>query len=393
MKAGFKSNFLIAFISALLSLLLAEAGLRMLVPCREFKVGDLSSPKSVIYGWAPLPNNRRIFKNPDTGEKIYFDTNSQGWRDIEHDFVKTGDVFRILFLGDSNTWGYVPLDELYTRQTEFLLNKKGFNTEVINMAVGGWGTDQLLEALQVEGIKYSPDIVIYQFYENDIANNLMPFETTSSSGISWNKAFKYEIDGENLKRVIMNRPSVKRPIKDFLLKSALLYNLNKVKNKSIDLMTKVTNSGKRGAIDPFFTTYRDMPGGNIDKGWELFERLIIEMDLVCRQNNAKFIVFAQSGEKGEKDWNIRWNGLKTEAGRDFAIWEGKKYPVNLNLPLKRLRDICRGNNIDIIEPKREYHRYEYDAHPNKAGNVNMAYDIIDFLINERFLREEDNEGV
>jgi len=163
-------------------LIVSEFILSIVAPPRHIRAGTLDSPKAKIYGWAPLPDNHDFIVNPDTGKKSYFVTNSQGWRDVEHNFKKPHGILRILFLGDSNTWRYVPLDDLYTRKTETLLKDKGFNNiEVISIGACGWGTDQLLEALMAEGLKYEPDLVIYQFCDNDIFDNLEPSENSGSN--------------------------------------------------------------------------------------------------------------------------------------------------------------------------------------------------------------------
>ena len=76
--------------------------------------------------------------------------------------------------------GEVPLNLLYTRVLEKKFIDSGIkNIEIISIGVGAWGTDQSLEVLKREGIKYKPDFVIYQFCENDLDNNLLPREDLS----------------------------------------------------------------------------------------------------------------------------------------------------------------------------------------------------------------------
>lgn len=390
MARNFKINFLISLSAIVLSMLLMEAIFQIIAPPRLFKAGTIKAPKAKLYGWAPLPSSREVFLNPDTGEKWYFTTNSQGWRDVEHSFEKPEGTIRILFLGDSNTWGYVPLDDLYTRQAEFLLKERGFkNIEVISIGVGGWGTDQLSEALEKEGIKYKPDIVIYQFCDNDIIDNLAPFKTADMDGGHWEKVFKYKFEGGVLKKIELHRSETKMlGIKAALLKSALVYNISKMKNKSIDNMLSITHLNNKGSINPLFTTYRDNAAGEDEalyEGWKLFEQLVLKMKLDCEKNSAKFIIFAQTGEEDERIWNMKWNSLQTDGASDFIIWRGKKYIIDIKLPLKHLAEICKKNNITLIEPKRQYNRYKYDPHPDKEGNRNMAFDIADFLVNQGLL--------
>ena len=92
---------------------------------------------------------------------------------MEHAITKPDDVNRIVVIGDSHTYGVVPLEDVYTRRLEAIFHQHGYrNIEVITLGVGAWGADQKLWVLEREGIHYKPDIVLYQFAANDIGDNL-----------------------------------------------------------------------------------------------------------------------------------------------------------------------------------------------------------------------------
>ncbi|TAN51583.1 MAG: SGNH/GDSL hydrolase family protein, partial [Rhodospirillales bacterium] len=119
------------------------------------------------------PGERIIVSNPDSGEIFSGVANNHGWRDRNRSFDKPSGVFRILVLGDSNTFGaIVPAEKVYTTQLEDKLRAEGFAVEIVNMSYGGWSTDQELEAFINEGRKYQPDLVVVQFTVNDIGENL-----------------------------------------------------------------------------------------------------------------------------------------------------------------------------------------------------------------------------
>ena len=109
-----------------------------------------------------------------TPGRSYFDrANGGGWRDRKRALDKPDGVYRILALGDSNTFGFiVPAEKTYTRMLEDRLRADGIDAEVLNMGVAGWGTDQALEALRRDGVLHQPDLVIVQFDENDLGENL-----------------------------------------------------------------------------------------------------------------------------------------------------------------------------------------------------------------------------
>ncbi|MCB1865552.1 MAG: SGNH/GDSL hydrolase family protein [Chromatiales bacterium] len=187
-------NLLVAVLATLASLLLAEMVLRWIAPPVQLGLGFDDPRKSARYGWSHGTGLIRQV-NPDTGERFEFTTNSQGWKDVEHPLRKPDGVFRIVVLGDSHTYGAVPLEQLYTRRLEAILRERGHKAvEVLSFAMGGWGADQRLEALQAEALAYRPDVVIYQFCGNDVGDNF-------SRGPGDGKPFLYHLLDGRLERV------------------------------------------------------------------------------------------------------------------------------------------------------------------------------------------------
>lgn len=105
--------------------------------------------------------------------RIGIRTNSMGIRaDREFAFPKPEGVFRIVGLGDSNTFGYGnEVEDTYLARLEHLLREKGIDTEVINLGVAGHGTAEQLIMLTEMGLKFDPDLVILGYYPNDIGDN------------------------------------------------------------------------------------------------------------------------------------------------------------------------------------------------------------------------------
>jgi lysophospholipase L1-like esterase len=135
-------------------------------------IGHNFSDKFQKYGWGFYPGELIRTRNPDSGDIYISFANNHGWRDLDREYDNKNGSFRILVLGDSVTFGaIIPDDKIYTRVLEKKLTEAGYNAEVISMAYGGWGTDQELEALINEGIKYKPNLIIVQFTTNDITDN------------------------------------------------------------------------------------------------------------------------------------------------------------------------------------------------------------------------------
>ena len=153
-------------------LTVTEIVLRTIRPTALGTMGHIASPNGQLYGWGYYAGETIYLLDPDTGEINQSVANSHGWRDVEHRYQNGKDAFRILVLGDSNTFGViVSVENTFPRILEKLLRERGLNVEVISIAYPGWGTDQELEALVNEGVKYKPNLIIAQFCTNDLTDN------------------------------------------------------------------------------------------------------------------------------------------------------------------------------------------------------------------------------
>jgi lysophospholipase L1-like esterase len=100
--------------------------------------------------------------------------NKQGFKDSDFVTEKPKNVVRIAMLGDSITQGMnVPLGKTFSDQLEKMLNLKAAEIksktryEVMNFGVGGYNLGAEVETLKTKVIKYSPDIVVLNFFHND----------------------------------------------------------------------------------------------------------------------------------------------------------------------------------------------------------------------------------
>ncbi len=179
-----------AFLFTLLvGLGLVEGALKLFFPYTVATIGHQHAENAKHYGWGFDPHEGFLNQNPDTKEVYYGLLNNHGWRDRDREYAKPPGVFRIVALGDSVTFGAItPEDKTYTRILEDKLRADGFAVEVINISTPGWGTDTQLEAFRREGKRYSPDLVVVQFTDNDLSDN-------QSLGV-WRKRkpFLYELD-------------------------------------------------------------------------------------------------------------------------------------------------------------------------------------------------------
>lgn len=104
--------------------------------------------------------------------------NNLGFRDDrDYALAKGPTTFRIVFLGDSVTFGH---GSVYEHSYPYLLEQKlkqwrpDVDWQVWNLAVPGYNTSQELEHLKEIGPQFAPDLAIVGFFENDLVDNHPP---------------------------------------------------------------------------------------------------------------------------------------------------------------------------------------------------------------------------
>ena len=122
-------------------------------------------------GWTLDPVHRRVQG-----------LNSRGFRSPQVNRMKPEGTRRLLNLGDSFSAGMnVAYGETYPGLLGDRLSRNGESWEVINLAVGDWGTNQQLIALQTLGLELKPDVVVLQVFPfNDLCNNSVVLAHTCS---------------------------------------------------------------------------------------------------------------------------------------------------------------------------------------------------------------------
>lgn len=97
---------------------------------------------------------------------VMVDINSDGLRDKEYP-VEKSDKKRIIFLGDSLTFGWgVKDEETFATLIEEDINSKS-PTEIINFGTGNYNTEQEVSLFIEKGLKYNPDKVVLFYFIND----------------------------------------------------------------------------------------------------------------------------------------------------------------------------------------------------------------------------------
>ena len=162
-------NMLLSGLFVLIPLILIEW---ILTP---FVIGKRPSKSTTIFirdnelGWRLKPNTSDKWGN------VVVSINKKGLRGPEIPYKKEEPSIRILYLGDSVTFGYKleKYEQSFPYVVENILKKEQHHTiETINAGVGGYSPWQYYKYLEKEGIKYEPDIVVVSFVLNDVYEKL-----------------------------------------------------------------------------------------------------------------------------------------------------------------------------------------------------------------------------
>ena len=119
-----------------------------------------------------IPNVVYRHKTPEVN--VEYRINSQGMRaNQDFSFAKATDTCRVAMFGDSFFVGYeLDLRDTIASQLEAELRGAGYRVEVLNFAVSGFGTGEMLRAYEGYGRQFDPDLVIFQWHSSDFDDNL-----------------------------------------------------------------------------------------------------------------------------------------------------------------------------------------------------------------------------
>ena len=411
-----------------------ETALHLFFPYDISTIGHKYSENAQRYGWGYNPYELVRIADPDTKEVYDSYTNQSGWRDINHLFDNPGLDYRIVVLGDSNTFGaIVPAEKIYTRVLENELKGRGFDVEIISLAYGGWGTDQQLEALINEGLYYSPNLVILQFTTNDLSENLFALGSEPCS-----KPFYYALDRGRLKRYQNDcfedrKDSIKDYLKLIISKFELLKRAYGIYLgiRLVDLFGEgyIVSDNKIGQLKTVFGFEQsseflkdleqlesrpnqydleriidrhnlgeskveilrvledrwfnrnwskekyEIPAPDVDSTeWKLFFKLLLEISNRVKNSGAKLAILSDN-EIGQYYSEVYWFRLKND----------RMTMKNYLAPTEMIKKFAKKNGIDLIENEYPVNRARNDPHPNIVGNEAMAKNICKYLQSNQML--------
>ena len=187
MRRPGRADLLVLLVSTTLTLAALEVAIRAgLVPFPEYVHSDGWQRER----WLRARSDRRVTKHPIdhfdpelgwtlapgldgvrlNGALVH--SNGAGMRGRRAYAFERGAALRVVALGDSFTFGQcVGDDETFAAQLE----QRIAPGDVLNLAVHGYGQDQMLLRLRRDGFPYQPDVVLLGFFNPDVDRNQLGF--------------------------------------------------------------------------------------------------------------------------------------------------------------------------------------------------------------------------
>lgn len=305
-------------------------------------------------GWVLEPNKSGTYLSVAClGEfRTPVTINSQGLRDVEHEYEPAPDTYRILIVGDSTVASFeVPLEQTFYRLLERQLNNEGNRQyEVIGAGYRGYGTDLEVIYYEQEGRRYQSDLVLLMFQPgNDVQDNhialrlndqlYFPYFTLDENGeLVFHHPREFAPPGEP-------GPPYINPIHNTLLKISRLYRL--VYDR-LDIIQGVnatfTEDGDVEAVERAW-----------EEAWDVTRALIERLREDVEQDGAQFAVVIAPGR-----FRVPEEGAAIHTRLNAML-------DDMNIPYLDLQDTFNAQGT----PERPLH-FTCDPHWTAAGQAVAA---------------------
>ncbi len=338
------SSVIVLVLSSICSLLLLEAGARLLWEPPQLNAAR-EPHEEAIFMLKPKASGRYLIDlNDQTKREVLFQISTQGLRN-EYVPEKAPDEFRILLLGDSYTMGHgLRDDETFAHLLQRKLDK-GFpltKLRVINGGVGGYAPWQERIFLNERGFVHEPDLVILQLFPpNDVEGSTAKTnERLQAFNPEWNQVLR------NYKR----RNELPFATERWLVRHSRAY----------ERLTKIMD--RNGPAYSILSNFRLIPHASypslipqtkrpylaevclrdwypeLYRAWERYADDILGIASDCKERGIAIAVFAHSDINSlyPENWerlNQRW----------------AETPYEMNKDIRLTAELCKTNDIPYID--------------------------------------------
>lgn len=351
-----------------ITLLLLEAGVRLLVPESRWRFFDATSDWRLDdeLGWVNQPNLDETFET-SSRPPVRFRTNRDGLIPFDATREKPRGTIRIMVFGDSMVVGrYVPQDQIYTAQLANELRERGIAADVVNAGVQGYSTDQALLLMQRLIPLYRPDFVLYGSTLNDYGGNALADAYQQAKPV-------FRIDEQNRLRLALPKlgseiqswgKGPRRWIQYSALYRMLQPGIFLLRARMFSLEERILLGTEQGVY---------IGRATIDQlDWRLYEALVVRMREVAESAGARFLFFAHP-EVGEV-----WEPYIDTVCRKLRVSRSAYDPFAMET---RLSELAQRRGVDFLPTIRvfreasdrgPFHLLPQDAHLSAAGHALLA---------------------
>jgi hypothetical protein len=361
----------LAFVSLFLGLSVAEIGLRIFgyegeherrATVFDDELGQIRADSWVHDADFDPRRNQHVVVN---GRKVAFE--------------KSEHRTRIVFLGDSATWGAgVEPAEAYPLIFQDLEEERGEEKlEVLNAAVIGMTTVGEYRLLADRLVTLKPDIVVLGFFmANDINWNLGNEHLLDESPSVWIRLWQQFRMHSALAHFAHLR------LLAFSADSGAFGGYGGVQPKSSVLGLKLIDDSGIHMLDYFggeIATYKKRYSAPMEHAFVLLRELLSRFDTLAETRGFQFavLVIPTASQIDDELLMFRWPdpwGTIRRRGYDLS-----KDDLDLQKPLKLMREMCAETGILCIDPTEELRRLgaavvvlSADDHPSREGHRVLA---------------------
>ncbi len=283
--------------------------------------------------------------------------------------------------------------------------------EVVALGTAGYSTDQELIWLESEGLRYEPDLVVLMFHPNDIWYNAQPdywrgskpLFVESGDTLALTNVPVPEPSSEEVTRAPSDRSLIARAnawvrghSKLYWVAARIMKNNPRLHGLAVKVglagvpPEMVIDSGDRLPVPAEFTVYREVPTPEVERAWEMTERLLERMKRRSAEIGAAFVVFhiPLRGSIYTEEFAVR-----KQFGLSASGWDVQAVARRLSAACERNGIACPEttgrfvSEAERLAQQDERLYYKFDWHWNALGH-RLAAEILAEYILANLLRED-----
>ena len=356
-----------------------------------------------LLGWKTRPNLR--IELVREGRKIPILTNSKGFRGPEISYQRTPGARRILILGKSFAQSVqVRFEELFSERLKKALGEKSPEPlEMLNTGTAGHSTDQVLLFFRSEGVRYSPDLTILMFHDNDIWYNgedhffdkPKPRFIESVGGLVLVGAPPPGAAPASPAPTQTKSPGFFKSVKNNLESYSLFYQWVRARVRANPILFRLSIrlglSGKNLVdIPDDFRAWKRRRDPDMDQAWKITEKLILEIRREAEAAGSRFVIFYVPSRPAIVPEH--WAATRMRYGLNDRDW-------NVNQISQDLQKFCETNRLDLIDPTLDFIRaakdefktkplyYAMDSHWTPQGHQVAAESMAQWVLKSSLLQK------